>query len=105
MARQAPIAGWQVDEVARNHIAAAGYGEFFTHRLGHSIGEDIHGAGANLDNFETRDDRPLIENSCFSIEPGVYLPGFGVRSEIDCYIATNGARATGVVQQEIVRIA
>lgn len=103
--RNAPIAGWQVDDVARNHIAAAGYGEFFTHRLGHSIGEDIHGAGANLDNFETRDERVLIENTCFSIEPGVYLPEFGVRSELDCYVGDLGARATGVVQQEIVRIA
>ncbi len=98
------IAGWQVDDVARSHIASAGYGEQFTHRLGHSIGEDIHGAGANLDNFETRDERPLIQDTGFSIEPGVYLPEFGVRSEIDCYIDADGASATGAVQEEIVRI-
>ncbi len=98
------IAGWEADAVAREHAAAAGFGRHFTHRLGHSIGEDIHGVGANLDNFETRDERPLIEGTCFSIEPGIYLPEFGVRSEIDCYIGAGGAAATGPVQQEIVRI-
>ncbi len=98
------IAGWQADDVARGHIAEAGFGERFVHRTGHSIGEEVHGNGANLDNLETRDDRPIVLRTCFSIEPGVYLPEFGVRSEIDCYVDVSGARATGAVQREIVRI-
>ncbi len=98
------IAGWQVDDIARGHIAQAGFGECFIHRTGHSIGEEVHGAGANLDNLETHDDRPIIPRTCFSIEPGVYLPQFGVRSEIDCYVDAAGARATGAVQTEIVKI-
>ena len=98
------ITGWQVDDAARGHIAQAGFGERFVHRTGHSIGEEVHGNGANMDNLETRDDRPIIPRTCFSIEPGVYLPEFGVRSEIDCYVDAAGARATGAVQREIVRI-
>ncbi len=98
------VAGWQVDDVTRGHIADAGFGEYFVHRTGHSIGEEVHGNGANIDNLETRDERPIIPRTCFSIEPGVYLPEFGVRSEIDCYVDSSGARATGAVQNEIVRI-
>ena len=98
------IAGWQVDDVTRGHIAQAGFGESFVHRTGHSIGEEVHGNGANLDNLETHDDRPLVPRTCFSIEPGVYLPAFGVRSEIDCYVDATGARATGAVQNAIVSI-
>ncbi len=98
------IAGFEVDDVARESLTAAGFGEAFRHRLGHSIGEDVHGAGANLDNFETHDDRPIIPLTCFSIEPGVYLPEFGIRSELDCYVSETGAEATGRVQREIVHI-
>ncbi len=98
------VAGWQVDDVTRGHISDAGFGEYFVHRTGHSIGEEVHGNGANIDNLETRDERPIIPRTCFSIEPGVYLPEFGVRSEIDCYVDSSGARATGAVQNEIVRI-
>lgn len=98
------VRGCDIDDIARGHIAAAGYGDAFVHRTGHSIGEDIHGAGANLDNLETQDERPLIPRTCFSIEPGIYLPEFGVRSEIDCYVSEKGARATGRVQREIVRL-
>jgi Xaa-Pro aminopeptidase len=98
------IAGCEVDDVARRFIASKGYRDGFTHRLGHSIGEDIHGAGANLDNFETRDTRPLIADTCFSIEPGIYLPEFGVRSEIDCLVSEHDATATGRVQDQIVLI-
>lgn len=98
------IQGWEIDKVARDHIAASGYGDAFVHRLGHSIGEDVHGNGANMDNLEMRDERPLIPNTCFSIEPGVYLPAFGVRSEIDCFVQADSAVATGAVQTEIVRI-
>ncbi|MBI1357939.1 MAG: M24 family metallopeptidase [Acidobacteria bacterium] len=98
------VAGRDIDDVARGFITDAGFGEYFVHRTGHSIGEDIHGAGANLDNLETQDDRPLIPRTCFSIEPGIYLPEFGVRSEIDCYVSQTGAVATGRVQREIVRL-
>ena len=98
------IRGWEVDDVARGHIAAAGYAQAFVHRTGHSIGEEVHGNGANIDNLEMRDDRPIIASTCFSIEPGIYLPEFGVRSELDCYVDAQGAKATGAVQTEIVRI-
>ena len=81
------IHGWEVDDVARNYITQAGYGEFFIHRTGHSITEDLHGSGVNLDNLETRDERTLIPETSFSIEPGIYfMDDFGVRSEIDVYI-------------------
>lgn len=98
------IAGWEVDRVAREFIGEHGYRDRFVHRLGHSIGEDVHGNGANLDNFETKDERPIVPMTCFSIEPGIYLPGFGVRSEINCYVSENDAEPTGQVQTEIVRI-
>ena len=98
------IEGWQVDDTARGHIEAAGYGGQFVHRTGHSIGEEVHGNGANMDNLEMRDERPVIPATCFSIEPGIYLPEFGVRTEIDCYVDTHGASATGAVQSGIVRI-
>jgi Xaa-Pro aminopeptidase len=99
-----PIAGFEVDDVVRKVISDNGYGDFFIHRTGHSIGEDVHGNGANMDNLETHDDRPIIPGTCFSIEPGVYLDSFGVRSEINCYVSASGAVATGEVQQEIVPI-
>ena len=104
MAEGRAIHGWEVDDVTRAYIDEAGYGEAFMHRTGHSIGEEVHGHGANMDNLETRDDRPVIPATCFSIEPGIYLPEFGVRSEIDCYVESAGASATGAVQTEIVRI-
>lgn len=99
------VHGWEVDSVCRREIAASGYGEYFVHRTGHSIGEEDHGNGANIDNLETRDDRVLIPRTCFSIEPGVYLPGkFGVRSEINVYIDAAGQiHVTGTpIQNEIV---
>lgn len=98
------IAGYEVDDVVRKVITGNGYGDFFIHRTGHSIGEEVHGNGANMDNLETHDDRPIIPGTCFSIEPGVYLDSFGVRSEINCYVSASGASATGEVQQEIVTI-
>jgi len=81
-----PIAGYQVDNQAREVIEQAGYGQYFVHRTGHSIGQEDHWKGVNMDNFETRDERRLIEGIGFSIEPGIYLPDFGVRSEINVYI-------------------
>lgn len=87
VAEQRPFYGWQVDDACRNVIRAAGYGDFFLHRTGHSIGEDVHGNGANIDNLETRDNRTIIPRTCFSIEPGIYLEGrFGIRSEVDVYV-------------------
>lgn len=99
------IAGWEVDHATREHIANAGYGQYFTHRTGHSIGEHVHGNGANMDNLETKDDREIIPNTCFSIEPGIYLPGeFGVRSEVNILVRNGGAEVTGKIQRELVLI-
>jgi Xaa-Pro aminopeptidase len=99
-----PIHGFEADDAARGVIQAAGFGEFFTHRTGHNIGTDVHGVGANLDNLETHDVRLLLPNTCFSVEPGIYLPEFGVRSEIDMLTAPSKAWVTGRVQRELVRI-
>ncbi|MEX1276190.1 MAG: M24 family metallopeptidase [Bacteroidota bacterium] len=98
------ICGYQVDDAARRFISEKGYGEYFIHRTGHSIGEEIHGNGANMDNLETRDERKLIPATSFSIEPGIYLPGkFGIRSEIDVVISTSGeVIVTGSPMQEIL---
>jgi Xaa-Pro aminopeptidase len=96
--------GYEVDDAARGVIARHGYGEYFVHRTGHSIGEDVHGNGANLDNFETRDHRRIIPRTCFSVEPGIYLPEFGVRSEVNVYVEERDARVTGEMQQAIVPI-
>ncbi len=88
--------GWEVDEACRNVIRNAGYGEKFLHRTGHSIGEEVHGNGANIDNLETQDKRRLLPRTCFSIEPGIYLPGqFGIRSELDVYLADREAIVYG----------
>jgi Xaa-Pro dipeptidase len=82
------ICGYQIDDAARNYFKDKGYDQYFVHRTGHSIGEEIHGNGANIDNLETRDERRIIPRTSFSLEPGIYLPGkFGVRSEIDVYIS------------------
>ncbi|HET9088371.1 MAG TPA: M24 family metallopeptidase [Acidobacteriaceae bacterium] len=98
------IAGWQADDAARQVIQSAGFGEFFTHRTGHNIATEIHGSGAHLDNFETHDERRILPNTCFSVEPGIYLPEFGVRSEVDMMTRPREARVTGRVQRELVRI-
>jgi len=99
-----PIAGWQVDEATRDHIARAGYGQYFIHRTGHSIATSVHGNGPNMDNLETRDERAILPNTCFSIEPGIYLPEFGVRSEVDVLVRADSAEVTGRIQREIVII-
>jgi Xaa-Pro dipeptidase len=96
------VEGWQVDRAAREVIRKAGYGKYFVHRTGHSIGQEVHGAGANMDGLETHDERRLLPSTCFSIEPGIYLRDFGVRSEVNVYIDENVARVTGPVQAEIV---
>lgn len=100
------ITGAQVDDVSRGVITQAGYGEHFIHRTGHSIHTEIHANGANIDNLETEDSRPLLPRTLFSIEPGIYLEGrFGIRSEIDMYIGEAEARITGgEPQRELVKI-
>ncbi|HZU26595.1 MAG TPA: M24 family metallopeptidase [Bryobacteraceae bacterium] len=98
------LRGFEVDDAARGWIAGQGYGEYFIHRTGHSIGEDVHGTGANMDNFETHDVRRVIANTCFSVEPGVYLPEFGIRSEVNVFVGSGEAQVTGEAQQEMVRI-
>jgi Xaa-Pro dipeptidase len=98
------LEGWMVDQAARDHIAKAGYGQYFVHRTGHSISTSVHGNGANMDNLETKDERQVIPVSCFSIEPGVYLPEFGVRSEINMLVHEKTAEVTGRIQNELVII-
>ena len=85
-----PLLGWEVDNATREVIEKAGYGEQFTHRTGHNIGQEVHGNGAHMDGLETREDRRVIRRTCFSIEPGIYLPEFGVRTEVDVYIDKDG---------------
>lgn len=102
-----PLQGWQVDAAARDVIVRAGYGPQFIHRTGHNIGQETHGNGANMDGFETREERSVMRRTCFSIEPGIYLPGeFGVRSEVDVYVdAAGGVHVTGgPLQTEVRRI-
>jgi Xaa-Pro aminopeptidase len=99
-----PIRGFEADDAAREVIRAAGFGEFFTHRTGHNIAQELHGSGAHLDNLETHDERRLLPNTCFSVEPGIYLPDFGVRSEVNMLTAPGKAWVTGRIQQELVRI-
>ncbi len=98
------IAGWEVDRAVRGHIKNAGYGEYFIHRTGHSIGPEVHANGANMDDLEVHDERQILPNSCFSIEPGVYLPEFGVRSEVNMLVRQHAAEVTGKIQREIVII-
>ncbi len=98
--------GWEVDDICRQVIQDAGYGQYFVHRTGHSIGEEVHGNGANIDNLETQDARRLLPGTCFSIEPGIYLPGeFGIRSELDIYLSPKDAVVYGQpVQTDLVAI-
>jgi len=99
------IHGYEVDDVSRDYIERRGYGPQFLHRTGHSIGYEVHGNGANIDNLETRDQRRLMPGLCFSIEPGVYLPDFGVRSEIDMFVGEGAAEVTGDIQRELLLLA
>ena len=96
--------GWEVDKVARDHIARAGYGAYFNHRLGHSLGKEVHGNAVNLDGWETHDTRQLIPGLAVTVEPGIYLPEFGVRSEIDVYLSEQGPQVTTAVQRSVVLI-
>jgi len=98
------MAGWEVDRASRDHIKKAGFGQYFIHRTGHSISTEIHANGANMDDLEIHDERQILPNSVFSIEPGVYLPEFGVRSEINMLVRPGSAEVTGKIQREIVII-
>jgi Xaa-Pro dipeptidase len=97
-----PLQGWQVDKAARQVVEKAGYGRYFFHRTGHNIGESVHGNGVNMDGLETTDERHLIPRTCNSVEPGIYLPEFGIRSEVDVYVGEKEAQVTGAVQSEIL---
>ncbi|MGD0912953.1 MAG: M24 family metallopeptidase [Terracidiphilus sp.] len=99
-----PIRGFEADDAARAVIESAGFGPYFTHRTGHNIATEIHGSGAHLDNLETHDERLILPNTCFSVEPGIYLPEFGVRSEVNMLTAPGKAWVTGKIQRELVRI-
>jgi Xaa-Pro aminopeptidase len=103
-AQKQPLQGWQVDRAARDAIEQAGYGAAFCHRTGHSIGQETHGNGANMDDLETHEERRVLPRTCFSVEPGIYLPEFGVRSEVNVFVdgaeqvhVTGGAPQTAVV--------
>jgi Xaa-Pro aminopeptidase len=97
-----PLQGWEVDKAARSVVEKAGYGKYFFHRTGHNIGTSVHGNGVNMDGLETHDDRHLIPGTCNSVEPGIYLPEFGMRTELNMYIDEKEARVTGAVQAEIL---
>jgi Xaa-Pro dipeptidase len=99
-----PIAGWEVDRAVRNQITQAKYGDNFIHRTGHSIATELHSNGANMDDLEIHDERRILPNSLFSIEPGIYLPEFGVRLEVDVLVRPGSAEVTGKIQREIVTI-
>jgi Xaa-Pro aminopeptidase len=99
-----PIAGWEADDAARAVIREAGYADYFTHRTGHNIASELHGSGAHLDNLETHDERLLLPHTCFSVEPGIYLKGFGIRSEVNMMTGDREAKVTGRLQTELVRV-
>lgn len=98
------LAGWEVDKAARDVLDIAGYAKYLNNRVGHSIGTEVHGNGANIDNFESHDERELIPNTCFSIEPGIYLPEFGLRSEVNMLVRRGSAEVTGRIQDDVVLI-
>lgn len=102
-----PVHGWEIDDAVRKVIDDAGYGEYFIHRTGHNIGEEVHGNGANIDNLETKDERVIIPGTCFSIEPGIYMPDrkLGFRTEIDVFVNDEGTvEVAGAVQDKVIAI-
>jgi len=98
--------GFEVDEACRKVVIDAGYGKEFLHRTGHSIGTEVHGNGANIDNLETRDSRRIVPGICFSIEPGIYLAGrMAVRTEVDLFITPDGSvEVCGPIQQDLIHV-
>lgn len=98
------LEGWELDRVARDYIIEAGYGDYFNHRLGHSLGREVHSNAVNLDGWETHDTRQVTPGIAVTMEPGIYLPEFGVRSEIDVFVTEDGPRITTEPQREVVLI-
>ena len=98
------LRGWEVDRAARNVVDAAGFGAHFVHRTGHSLGVEVHGTGVNMDDYETRDDRRLLPGAGFTIEPGIYLDIFGVRTEINMYVGERDATVTGPAQTDVLAL-
>lgn len=98
------LRGFEVDDAARAVVREAGFADYFFHRTGHSIGEQVHGNGANMDNYETHDERRIIPRTCFSVEPGIYLPEFGIRSEVNVYRSEAAAEVTGEKQERLVEL-
>ena len=99
------LEGWELDAAAREYITQAGFGDYFNHRLGHSLGREVHSNAVNLDGWETHDTRQLIPGVAVTVEPGIYLPGeFGVRSEIDLFMGDSGPRVTTQMQRDVVLI-
>lgn len=99
-----PVHGWEVDRAASAELRAAGYAAQILHRTGHSLGQSVHGEGVNMDDYETHDDRRLLPGTGFTIEPGVYFPDFGVRSEINIVVDARDAVVTGPLQHEILTL-
>ncbi len=100
-----PLRGWEVDAAGRRVIDAAGYGPHFIHRIGHNIGQEVHGNGANMDDLETHDERLVLRRTCFSIEPGIYFEEFGIRSEVNMFVDDKGGvHVTGGLQTNILPI-
>ena len=100
-----PLHGWEVDAAGRSVIEQAGYGPQFIHRIGHNIGQEVHGNGANMDNLETHDERLVLRRTCFSIEPGIYFDEFGVRSEVNVFVDGQGeVHVTGGLQKTVLAI-
>jgi Xaa-Pro dipeptidase len=98
------VQGWEVDRATRDVITAAGYGDYFIHRTGHSLGQEVHGNGVHMDDYETHDDRTLVTGTGFTIEPGIYMKTFGVRTEINMVVGPKSADVTGACQQALVRL-
>ncbi|HOQ49947.1 MAG TPA: M24 family metallopeptidase, partial [Candidatus Kapabacteria bacterium] len=101
------VYGWEVDKACREVVENAGYGKYFIHRTGHNIGEEVHGNGTHIDNLETKDLRRIIPGSCFSIEPGIYMPDekIGFRTEIDVFVTDDGkVEVVGDIQQKVIPI-
>lgn len=105
-AKRKPVGGWEVDDACRSVVKKAGYAKYFVHRTGHSIGEEVHGNGVNIDNLETKDERQILPGSCFSIEPGLYFEGeMAVRTEINMFVRHDGVpEVTGAIQDELILI-
>ncbi len=100
-----PLQGWEVDAACRRVIDASGYGRYFIHRTGHNIGQEVHGNGAHMDNLETHEERLVLRRTCFSVEPGIYLEEFGVRSEVNVFVDGGGTvHVTGGIQKEVLPI-